>query len=181
MNRIYYSQHSPVYAHKPYTITGDPHQTIARSGCAPTCAAMIVSSLRETISPLTMANIFLEAGFRTEDTGTSWEAFDYIGKIWELETESIASFDNMISCLQTGGMVAVSLSEGFLANNGHIITLSSISKEGVLTILDPDLINNPAKNSPRIQVEETRLYCPIDTFARDSNYKGLFTYNARVR
>lgn len=47
----YYSQVDSRWARHPYTIINDPSQDIANYGCGPTCAAMIVSSIKGTITP----------------------------------------------------------------------------------------------------------------------------------
>lgn len=47
----YYSQVDSRWARHPYTIIGDKSQDIANYGCGPTCAAMIVSSIKGTITP----------------------------------------------------------------------------------------------------------------------------------
>lgn len=47
----YYSQVDSRWARHPYTIINNPNQDIANYGCGPTCAAMIVSSIKGTITP----------------------------------------------------------------------------------------------------------------------------------
>ena len=47
----YYSQLDSRWKDKLYTVTGNSSQTIGSSGCGPTVAAMIVSSIRGEITP----------------------------------------------------------------------------------------------------------------------------------
>ena len=47
----YFSQVDSRWAKHPYTVIGDKTQDIANYGCGPTCAAMIVSSIKGTITP----------------------------------------------------------------------------------------------------------------------------------
>ena len=54
----YYSQVDSRWAKHPYTIINDPNQDIANYGCGPTCAAMIVSSIKGTITPPEMRRPF---------------------------------------------------------------------------------------------------------------------------
>lgn len=48
---VYYSQIDPDWRWHPYTSIGDYSQTIGTSGCGPTSAAMIVSSIRGVVYP----------------------------------------------------------------------------------------------------------------------------------
>lgn len=47
----YYSQADKRWGNHQYSAIGDKTQTIQSSGCGPTCAAMIVSSIRGTMTP----------------------------------------------------------------------------------------------------------------------------------
>lgn len=59
----YYSQLDSRWKNNLYTVIGDNTQTIGRSGCGPTCAAMIVSSIKGSIKPDKMADLFIKVGF----------------------------------------------------------------------------------------------------------------------
>lgn len=47
----YYSQADSRWASHKYSAIGDKSQTISTSGCGPTCASMVVSSIKGTITP----------------------------------------------------------------------------------------------------------------------------------
>lgn len=53
----YYSQADSRWANHMYSAIGDSSQTIMSSGCGPTSAAMVVSSIRGTITPDTMRRL----------------------------------------------------------------------------------------------------------------------------
>ena len=52
--RVYYSQIDSRWKNHPYTSIGDYSQTIGTSGCGPTSASMIVSSIKGVVYPDTM-------------------------------------------------------------------------------------------------------------------------------
>ena len=84
MNRVYYNQADKRWANHPYPSTSYPKATIKSGGCGPTSAAMIVSSLKQTIYPNEMGDLFKSNGFRAA-TGTSGNAFNWIAKKYGLE------------------------------------------------------------------------------------------------
>ena len=49
--RVYYSQIDSRWKNHPYTSIGDYSQTIGTSGCGPTSAAMVVSSIKGVVYP----------------------------------------------------------------------------------------------------------------------------------
>ncbi len=71
----YYSQIDSRWKNNLYTSTGNRSQTIGSSGCGPTCASMIVSSIKGTITPDVMANLFVQYGYRSVNNGTYWSAY----------------------------------------------------------------------------------------------------------
>lgn len=56
----YYSQADSRWASHQYSSIGDKSQTIESSGCGPTAAAMIVSSIKGTITPPEMGDLYVK-------------------------------------------------------------------------------------------------------------------------
>lgn len=56
----YYSQLDSRWSGKMYSSVGSNSQTIGSSGCGPTSAAMIVTATKGTITPDTMADLFVK-------------------------------------------------------------------------------------------------------------------------
>ena len=135
MNKIYFSQYDSRWANEPYTSTNNSSQTIRSSGCGPTSAAMLVSSLTNNIVlPNTMAKDFVNSGFRTVGSGTSWAAFDWIASKYMLKCTSTNDINTVINCLKSGGMCIASArgsSTALFSTSGHIIVLSGISGDTV--------------------------------------------------
>lgn len=66
----YYSQIDSRWSNKMYSSVGDSSQTIGTSGCGPTSSAMVVSSIKGTITPDTMASLYTQYGYRSANQGT---------------------------------------------------------------------------------------------------------------
>ena len=63
----YYSQADSRWANKMYSAINDKSQTMMTSGCGPTCAAMVVSSIKGTITPDKMGELFVKYGYRSNN------------------------------------------------------------------------------------------------------------------
>jgi hypothetical protein len=74
----YYSQADSRWASLPYTCVGGSSQTMKSSACGPTSASMVVSSSKGAILPTTMANLFVDNGYRTANNGTAWSAYSFV-------------------------------------------------------------------------------------------------------
>lgn len=79
---IYYSQVDPKWKDKMYSAIGDPSQTIGKSGCGPTAAAMVVATFLNdpSITPVGLAAFAVKNGHRTKNNGTSFSLFEDVGK-----------------------------------------------------------------------------------------------------
>ena len=120
----YYSQADSRWANIPYTSIGDPNQTMKSSGCGPTVAAMVVSSSKGAILPTTMAQIFVNNGFRTAANGTAWSAFPFVADYFGFNNyEYTSNLDTAIEYLKKGYFIIASCGNGLFTTNGHYIVL----------------------------------------------------------
>lgn len=179
----YYSQLDSRWKDKLYTVIGDKTQTIGRSGCGPTVAAMIVSSIRGEITPDEMAKLFLENGYRSPNNGTYWSAFRAVADEFNLGYIETASFDKALELLRNNYYIVVSCGNGLFTTGGHYIVLVGVEGD-VLQIYDPYLYNGKFKTSTRrgkVVVEGNTVYCTIDNFKKYANYKNFFCYEREDR
>ena len=75
MNKIYFSQIDSRWKNHPYPSPTLPNATIGSGGCGATSAAMVVSMLKEIITPDKMGDIFVKDGIWVVG-GSSKKAFD---------------------------------------------------------------------------------------------------------
>ena len=141
MNRIYFSQTDSRWAKHPYVSKTHPQATVKSGGCGPTSAAMIVSSLVQTIYPNQMADIFKVNGLRALE-GTDPKAFEWIANKYGLKVNKTIYIADAVECLKKGGMcIAYLKAKSLFADGGHIIVLSEL-RDNNLVIFDPYLYNN---------------------------------------
>lgn len=174
----YYSQLDSRWKNNLYTIIGDNTQTIGRSGCGPTCAAMIVSSIKGHITPDKMADLFIKGGFRSRNNGTYWSAYRKIADEFDIGYEETSSLSRALELLKNNNYIIASCGNGLFTTGGHYIVIVGIDDD-VLKIYDPYLYNGKFNTSTRrgkVVVEGNTIYCSVENFKNYSSYKNFFCY-----
>lgn len=175
---IYYSQIDNRWRNDPYTITGNPSQTIGSSGCGPTAAAMVVSSIKGIITPPQMANLYVENGFRSKNNGTYWSAFKWTANKFGIGFEETTSLNKAIELVRNNYYVIVSVNDGLFTSGGHFVVLVGISGD-YLEIFDPYLYSGkfdiPSRKG-KVTVEGNKVYCSINNFRNYANYQRFFAF-----
>lgn len=174
----YYSQIDSRWKNNLYTSTGNTIQTIGSSGCGPTCASMIVSSIKGTITPDTMAKLFVQNGYRSANNGTYWSAYRAVADEFNIGYQETSNIQKAIDLLRNNNYVVVSCGNGLFTTGGHYIVLVGI-EGNTLKIYDP--YNYPGKfetstRRGKVVVEGNTIYCSIDNFKKYANYKNFFCY-----
>ena len=118
-----YKQYDSKWATKIFSATGSKSQTMKSSGCGPTAAADVVATLKDSsVTPWTLAQLYMSAGFRTANSGTAWGAFKWTANKYGfskfVQTSSLATLK---ACLDAGGYVVCSMGPGYWTKGGHYI------------------------------------------------------------
>ena len=174
----YYSQLDSRWANKPYTSCNNGSQTIGSSGCAPTCASMIVTATKGAITPDTMCNLFVKHGYRSANNGTYLSAFRFVADTFNIEYNETYKLDNAINLLNNNYYVVASCGNGLFTTGGHLILIVGVEND-TLKIYDPFLYNGKFETSTRrgkVTVSGNTVYCSIDNFRRYANYTRFFAY-----
>ncbi len=174
----YYSQIDSRWKNHIYTSIGDSSQTIGTSGCGPTSAAMIVSSIKGTITPDMMGDLFVSYGYRSSNSGTYWSAFKWTADVFDIEYSECSSLDEAVEKLRNNHYVVVSCNQGLFTYGGHFIVLVGI-EGNTLKIYDPYLYAGKFETSTRknkVTVSGNTVYCTIDNFRNYANAKGYFCF-----
>lgn len=174
----YYSQIDSRWRYNMYSSIGDSSQNIGTSGCGPTSAAMIVTAIKGTITPDTMANLFVQYGYRSSNSGTYWSAFRAIADEFNIEYQESSNIETVLDKLRNNHYVVASVGNGLFTNGGHFIVLVGIDGDN-LKIYDPYLYSGKFDTSTRrgkVYVEGNTVYCPINNFKEYANAKGYFIY-----
>lgn len=174
----YYSQIDSRWKKDIYSSVGDYSQTIGSSGCGPTSAAMVVSSIKGNITPKEMADLYVQYGYRSKNSGTYWSAFKWTADVFNIEYKETGNFDNAINALKDNNYVVVSCGAGLFTYGGHYIVIVGVDGDN-LKIYDPYLYSGKFDVSTRrgkVVVNGNTVYCSISNFKKYANYKQFFCY-----
>lgn len=118
--------------------------TIATSGCAPTCIAMVTSYLTgSTVTPDTIV-AYTGNKYYISGAGSSWAVFPACANAWGYTCTSLGkNMKSVIEELSEGNPVIVSVGSGTFTKEGHIMVIRG-TEDGCFLINDPNK-NNTAK------------------------------------
>lgn len=185
----YYSQADSRWGYIMYSNHGDKSQTIKSSGCGPTSAAMVVSASKGIIIPPTMARLFNDNGFRSDNNGTYWSAWPFVADFFEFGFyTSTSSYSKMISYLKTDKnndgesdyFVVASCGYGLFTTGGHYIALMG-DEDGKIEVYDPYLysgkFNTASRKAAGVKVSGTTAYVSESSFQKYANTKNFWIYS----
>lgn len=174
----YYSQIDSRWKNNLYTSVGNTSQTIGSSGCGPTSAAMVVSSIKGTVTPEIMADNFVKYGYRSANNGTYWSAYRAVADEFNIGYTETADIQKAIELLRNDNYIICSVGNGLFTTGGHYIVIVGIEGE-TLKIYDPYLYNGKFETSTRrgkVEVSGNTIYCSVNNFKNFSNYKQFFCF-----
>lgn len=174
----YYSQVDNRWKNHPYTSTGNASQTIGSSGCGPTSASMIVSSIKGTVTPEVMGDLFVANGYRSANNGTYWSAFRYVADKWNIGYTETSDLQKAVQLLEDNNYIVCSVGNGLFTTGGHFIVLVGVEGE-YIKVYDPYLYNGKFETSTRrgkATVSGNTIYVSIDNFRKYANYQNFFCF-----
>lgn len=184
----YYSQIDSRWKNKLYTSTGNSSQTMGSSACGPTCSAMVVSSIKGTILPTTMADLYVQYGFRSANNGTYWSAFRWTADVFDIGYKEVQRLNDVCDLLEENYMVISACGNGLFTTGGHFILIygyedtngsGQCDSGDRLKIYDPYLYSGKFNLSTRrgkATVEGNTVYVEKETFRAYANYSGFFAF-----
>lgn len=179
----YYSQIDPRWKNIMYSSTNNASQTIGSSACGPTSAAMVVSSIKGTITPDTMSALFVKYGYRSANNGTYWSAYRAVADEFNIGYTETSDIQKAIELLRNNHYVICSVGNGLFTTGGHYIVLVGIDGD-TLKIFDPYLYNGKFNTSTRrgkVEVSGNTVYCSVSNFKAYANYKQFFCYENSIQ
>ena len=174
----YYSQVDNRWKNNIYTSIGNNTQTIGSSGCGPTSAAMIVSSIKGNITPDIMANLFVKYGYRSPNAGTYWSAFKWTADVFNIGYSESYKLDDAIEKLKNNNYVIASCNQGLFTYGGHFVVLVGLDGD-YIKIYDSYLYNGKYDVSSRkgkAVVKGNTVYVSIENFRKYANYQKFFCF-----
>ena len=174
----YYSQIDSRWSSHSYTSCGNYSQTIGTSGCGPTCASMVVTATKGTITPPEMGDLFVKYGYRSANNGTYFSAFRFVADTFNIGYEETYRLDDAVNLARNNHYVVVSCANGLFTTGGHFIVIVGIEGD-TLKIYDPYLYSGKFSTSTRrgkVTVDGNTVYCSIDNFRNYANYSKFFAF-----
>jgi hypothetical protein len=166
---IYYKQSDPKWGKIPYTIDGDKNETIGASGCGPTCAAMIIASVKDpNITPIEMCKLAIELRDRTANSGTEWEFFGKIAAKYNIPFKQSGNTKEAIEALKAGAYVICSMKPGKFTKGGHYILAWDFKDNNIL-------VHDPASTL------QDRTFGDIKTFETQCKQYFIFFVNQLIQ
>jgi len=152
---VYYAQGDKRWGSLMYSNHKDKSQTYANSACGPTSMAMIVATLADkTVTPVTMGDYAMKHGYRTYNSGTSWNFFCNVAKNYNLSCTATSTTNDVVAALKEGKLAVASMGPGYFTKGGHFIMLHSVVGDNII-------VHDPAKT--------TRYQASISLFKRESS------------
>jgi hypothetical protein len=146
MKTVHYSQGDKRWRDHPYANDANPKATVRSSGCGPSSAAMVVSSMTNLkVTPPEMADLSLKFGTRGKK-GTDWGYFAKVAEWAGLSHKATKDLDLVYKRLVDGQhLVVASMGAGHFTDGGHFITLigagTDTSGQRWFRVLDPSKNN----------------------------------------
>lgn len=125
---VSYDQGDPKWANLPY---GTNKTSIADSGCGPTSLAMIGATLLNdtNITPSTVATRYGDKYHVAQ--GSSWGLFPAYAADTGLSFKDLGTdLNDAAEILRGGGLVLISVEEGYFTSGGHLVVIRAVSQDG---------------------------------------------------
>ena len=121
-----------------YSGTNNSRETIGTDGCGPTCAAMVVATLRDKkVTPKEAAQWSMRNGCVSPNDGTYWSYFGRYFASWKIPCTQTNSRVLAKEALQKNLMVVTAMRKGQWTSIGHFILAYGLSGDKV-KIHDPN-------------------------------------------
>ena len=174
----YYSQLDNRWRYNMYSSVGDGSQTIGTSGCGPTSAAMVVSSIKGNITPDQMADLYMKYGYRSANQGTYWSAFKWTADVFDIGYSECYKLDDAVAKLKDNHYIIASCNQGLFTYGGHFIVLTGVEGD-YIKVYDPYLYNGKfdvASRRGKATVSGNTVYVSIENFRAYANYQKFFCF-----
>lgn len=156
MKPISYLQTDSKWANIDYSTKGEK-TTIGKSGCGPSCMAMVIATLKnKTITPKDTCEWALSHGFKAPNQGTYYSYFAPQGKAYDIPVAQLNGSSlygkinqwakdyhtKALAEIKNGNMVICCMGKGNWTSSGHFILWYGLDKSEKALINDPNSIKD---------------------------------------
>ena len=161
-----YLQTDPRWSNNNYSTAGE-QTTIGKSGCGPTCMAMVIATLKDKrVTPEDTAAWSRANGYKARNQGTYYSYFKPQGEVCDIKVAQVntsniygnmahQAHDKALEAIKSGNWVICCMGKGNWTSSGHYILWYGM--EG-----SKALINDPNSSKPsRIRAELSLLQSQV--------------------
>jgi hypothetical protein len=139
---IEYFQTDERWAGLPYRVAGKEESTIGGSGCGPTCAAMVIETIKgKPLTPVTACEWSVDHGYKAIGHGTYHAFFSAIFTEYGIQHFQTIDMEKILAHLKAGGWAIGHMKRGNWTSGGHFILVYGFSGGYVY-------VNDPASKTP---------------------------------
>lgn len=155
---VYYSQLDERWKRLPYRVKGET-STIGGSGCGPTCAAMLITTLTgHRVTPIDTCKWSVDHGYKALNQGTYYSYFKPQFAAYGIVCDQLnwtntygnpyhSNHDKVMELLTKGYYIIALMKKGLWTTSGHFVVVYWI--DNAIRILDP-ASTNPARTEGKI-------------------------------
>lgn len=174
---VYYKQSDRRWSGKPYRVPGET-STIGSAGCGPSCAAMVIASLKDrSVTPETTCAWSVAHGYKALKQGTYYSYFKPQMAVYGIECEQLLGsrilnqpnhpiHERVQEYLKKGDWIIALMGPGTWTKSGHFVLVWNWDSK--VRILDPaSSADNRLNGDNNTFLREVRCYWRVN--AREYN------------
>lgn len=173
MNRqpISYLQTDARWKNEPYRVPGES-STIGSAGCGPSCAAMVIATLKDkNVTPKTCCDWSVAHGYKALNQGTYYSYFEPQFKAYGISCHQLpkGAYDEAMSLLKQGYYIIALMGKGLWTSGGHFVLVWWADDK--IRINDPASTRTDRLNGdPTLFKTQAKYFWVVD--AREFNKNG---------
>lgn len=172
MNRqpIDYKQYDSRWGSQPYRVDGES-STIKSAGCGPSCAAMVIATLKDkTVTPKTCCDWSMAHGYKALNNGTYYAYFVPQLAAYGIQCRQLTGgYDEAVKLLKQGYYIIALMGKGLWTSGGHFVL--AWWADNKIRINDPASTAEARLNGdPALFKAQAKYFWAID--AREYNRNG---------
>ncbi len=175
MNRqpVDYKQTDTRWKNEPYRVSGES-STVGSAGCGPTCAAMVISTLKDkTVTPKTCCDWSMAHGYKALNQGTYYAYFAPQMAAYGIPCRQLSGgYDEAVKLLKEGYYVIALMGKGLWTSGGHFVL--AWWADNKIHINDPASTAEARLNGdPALFRAQAKYFWAIDARKYNENGKAL--------
>ena len=168
-----YKQTDTRWKNEPYRVSGES-STIGSAGCGPTCAAMVISTLKDkTVTPKTCCDWSMAHGYKALNQGTYYAYFVPQMAAYGIPCRQLTGgYDEAVKLLKEGYYVIALMGKGLWTSGGHFVL--AWWADNKIHINDPASTDTARLNGdPALFRAQAKYFWAIDAREYNKNGKAL--------